>query len=65
MSTGPTLDAIVLGTGISEDHIRVIEPIPRHHEQNVAVLREELAYNGPSVIIARRACLEAVKKKPH
>ena len=31
----------------------------------VNVLREELAYEGPSVIVARRACLEAVKKRPH
>lgn len=65
MSTGSTLDQIILGTGISEDHFRVIEPIPRKHEQNVEVLKEELAFDGPSVIIARRACLEAVKRKAH
>jgi len=65
MSTGPTLDSIIRGTGISEEHVREIEPIPRNHEQNVNVLREELAYEGPSVIVARRACLEAVKKRPH
>jgi indolepyruvate ferredoxin oxidoreductase alpha subunit len=65
MSTGPTLDSIIRGTGIAEEHVREIEPIPRNHEQNVNVLREELAYEGPSVIVARRACLEAVKKRPH
>jgi indolepyruvate ferredoxin oxidoreductase alpha subunit len=63
MSTGNTLDQIILGTGIDEDHFRVIEPIPRNHEQNVAVLKEELAFDGPSVIIARRACIEAQKRK--
>jgi indolepyruvate ferredoxin oxidoreductase, alpha subunit len=63
MSTGPTLDQIILGTGIDEDHFRVIEPIPRNHERNVQVLREELAYTGPSVIVARRACIEAQKRK--
>jgi indolepyruvate ferredoxin oxidoreductase alpha subunit len=63
MSTGPTLDQIILGTGISEDHFRVIEPIPRNHAQNVEVLREELAFEGPSVVIARRACIEAQKRK--
>jgi indolepyruvate ferredoxin oxidoreductase alpha subunit len=63
MSTGQTLDQIILGTGIAEEHFRVIEPIPRNHEQNVAVLKEELAHEGPSVIIARRACIEAQKRK--
>jgi len=63
MSTGPTLDQIILGTGIDEDHFRVIEPIPRNHERNVQVLKEELAYDGPSVIVARRACIEAQKRK--
>jgi indolepyruvate ferredoxin oxidoreductase alpha subunit len=63
MSTGSTLDEIILGTGISEDHFRVIEPIPRNHERNVEVFREELEFDGPSVIIARRACIEAQKRK--
>ena len=63
MSTGSTLDKIILGTGVSEDHFRVIEPIPRNHDQNVAVLREELAHDGPSVVVARRACIEAQKKR--
>jgi indolepyruvate ferredoxin oxidoreductase alpha subunit len=63
MSTGSTLDQAILGTGISEDHFRIIEPTPRNHDQNVAVLREELAYDGPSVIVARRACIEALKTR--
>jgi indolepyruvate ferredoxin oxidoreductase alpha subunit len=63
MSTGPSLDQIILGTGIDEEHFRIIEPIPRNHEQNVQVLREELAFDGPSVIVARRACIEAQKRK--
>ena len=63
MSTGSALDQIILGTGIDEDHFRVIEPIPRNHDQNVAVMKEELAFEGPSVIVARRACIEAQKRK--
>jgi indolepyruvate ferredoxin oxidoreductase alpha subunit len=64
MSTGQTLDQIILGTGIEEDHFRIIEPTPKNHEANVAVIREELAYEGPSVIVARRACIEALKRRP-
>jgi indolepyruvate ferredoxin oxidoreductase, alpha subunit len=63
MSTGETLDQVILGTGIEEEHFRIIEPTPKNHEQNVAVIREELAYDGPSVIVARRACIEALKSR--
>jgi indolepyruvate ferredoxin oxidoreductase alpha subunit len=63
MSTGQTLDQIILGTGIEEDHFRIIEPTPRNHRANVEVLREELAYDGPSVVVARRACIEALKSR--
>jgi indolepyruvate ferredoxin oxidoreductase alpha subunit len=63
MSTGDTLDQIILGAGIAPEHLRVIEPKPANHDANVKVLREELAFDGPSVIIARRTCLEALKRK--
>ncbi len=63
MSTGHTLDQIVLGTGISVEHFRIIEPTPRQHAANVAVIREELAHEGPSVIVARRSCVEALKSR--
>ena len=63
MSTGPTLDKIILGTGIEEEHFRIIEPTRRNHEANVEILREELAHDGPSVIVTRRTCIEAIKIK--
>lgn len=62
MSTGETLDRLVLGAGIDPAHFRVIEPTPKNHADNVGVIREELAFEGPSVIIARRTCLEALKR---
>jgi indolepyruvate ferredoxin oxidoreductase alpha subunit len=62
MSTGETLDQIILGAGVDEDHLRIISPTPRNHDTNVEIMREELAFDGPSVIIARRSCLEAIKK---
>ena len=54
--------SIVLGTGIDPEHVRIIEPPPKRHDENVKIMREELAHDGPSVIIARRACIEAIKK---
>ena len=63
MSTGQALDQIILGTGVPEEHFRIIEPTPRNHEANVEVMREELAHDGPSVIVARRACIETLKTR--
>jgi indolepyruvate ferredoxin oxidoreductase alpha subunit len=62
MSTGDILDDIVLGTGVAKDHLRIIEPTPKNHDSNVEVIREELGHEGPSVIIARRTCIEALKR---
>jgi Indolepyruvate ferredoxin oxidoreductase, alpha and beta subunits len=62
MATDETLDRLVLGIGIHEDHFRVITPVPKNHEENVRIFSEELAYEGPSVIIARRACVEKIKR---
>lgn len=62
MSTGETLDQIIAGAGIENEHLRIISPTPRNHDANVEVFKQELAYEGPSVIIARRSCLEAIKR---
>jgi len=63
MSTGDVLDHIILGAGVAPEHLRVIEPTPANHDANVKILREELAWEGTSVIIARRTCLEALKRR--
>jgi indolepyruvate ferredoxin oxidoreductase alpha subunit len=57
------LEKIAVGLGVPEDHVRVITPLPRQHDQNVAVIKEELDYPGVSVIIARRECIETAKRK--
>jgi len=57
------LEAIALGLGVEEAHVRVITPLPRQHEANVGVIGEELAYEGVSVIISRRECIETAKRK--
>lgn len=57
------LEQIVMGLGVPEEHVRVIIPLPRQHERNVGVMKEELAYEGVSVIIARRECIETAKRR--
>lgn len=54
---------LVAGLGIDRAHIRVVEPTSHKKAHTMAVIREELAYaQGPSVIIARRACVTYAKE---
>lgn len=57
------LEAICLGLGIEEKHLRIITPLRKNHEENVAVMKEELAFNGVSVIIARRECIQTAARR--
>ena len=57
------LESICKGLGVDPDHVRVIKPLPNQHEINVQVIKEELAYNGVSVIIPRRECIQTLSRK--
>ena len=62
LAQGQELERICEGLGIEKEHIKVIEPLPGNHEKNVAILKKEFSYKGPSVIISRRACIQTLKK---
>ncbi len=51
------------GVGVEEEHIRIIKPLRRYHEENVKVMKEELNYNGVSVIIAKRECIQTLGRR--
>ncbi len=53
---------LVAGLGVKRQHIRVISPVPQKKAENMAVVKEELAHQGLSVIIARRACVRYAKE---
>lgn len=57
------VDDIVKGLGVDEEHIRVIIPLRRNHEENVKIMLEELEYMGVSVIIARRECIQTLGRR--
>ena len=58
-----SLEEIVLAAGIAKENLRVINP--NDLEEAEKALREDLAKDAPSVIIARRPCalLKSVKKE--
>lgn len=57
------IEDICIGIGVEKEHIRVINPLSRLHEENVKVIKEELAFDGVSVIIPRRPCIHVFNKK--
>ncbi len=57
------IEGICKGVGVEEDHIRIIKPLNKRHEDNTQVFREELAYEGVSVIIPRRECIVTLNKR--
>lgn len=57
------LKEICIGVGVEPEHIRVLTPVPKYHNEMVDVIREELNYNGVSVIIAERECIQTASKK--
>jgi indolepyruvate ferredoxin oxidoreductase alpha subunit len=56
------LEAICLGLGVEPEHVRVVVPLPKNMDEIKQVLREEVAYNGTSVVIARRECIQTLKR---
>jgi len=57
------VDDICRGVGVEEAHIIVIKPLRRYHDENLKIIREELKYNGVSVIIARRECVQTLGRR--
>lgn len=56
------LEQICAGIGVDPAHIRVVVPLPRNREELKAMIREEIAYRGVSVIIPRRECIQTAKR---
>jgi indolepyruvate ferredoxin oxidoreductase alpha subunit len=54
---------LIRGLGVDPAHIRIINPLKRHAEENARILREEIEHRGPSVVIALRECVQTVKRR--
>ena len=57
------LEDICAGLGVAREHIRIITPLPKNHEENVRIMREEIEFRGLSVIISRRECIQTLRRK--
>ena len=57
------IEGICKGLGVEEEHIRVVKPLRRLHDANLKVYQEEIAYEGVSVIITRRECVQTLARR--
>ena len=56
------LEQICTGLGVAPEHVRVVVPLPKNMDEIKQVLREEIDYAGTSVVIARRECIQTLKR---
>ena len=56
-------EAICLALGVEREHLHVVEPLPKNMDEITRILREEIAYEGVSVIIPQRECMQTLARK--
>ncbi len=54
---------IAKGLGVDENHIKIIIPLKKYHDKNVEIIRDEVNYQGVSLIIAQRPCVTMSNEK--
>ncbi|MDP2339021.1 MAG: thiamine pyrophosphate-dependent enzyme [Bacteroidota bacterium] len=52
------IESICIGIGVDPAHIHTIVPLKKNHDEMVRLFRSEFAYEGVSVIIPRRECIQ-------
>lgn len=57
------IEDICLAIGVEKEHIRILNPLQKHHEENLRIMMEEIAYPGVSVVIPRRECIQTAARR--
>jgi indolepyruvate ferredoxin oxidoreductase alpha subunit len=57
------IESICIGVGVDPAHIHTIIPLKKNHEEMVRLFRQEFAYEGVSVIIPRRECIQRAGRR--
>ena len=55
-------EQICLGIGVEPEHLHVVVPLPKNMEEITRIIRQEIEYNGVSVIIPRRECIQTAAR---
>ena len=57
------LEKICLGIGVEMNHLIVLNPLKKFHNENVKAIKKELEYEGVSVILVQRECVQTAARK--
>jgi indolepyruvate ferredoxin oxidoreductase alpha subunit len=57
------IEDICIALGVEPDHVHVLNPSPKYHEENMKIIMAEIQYDGVSVVIPRRECLQTVARR--
>lgn len=57
------IEQICEGIGVEPEHLKVIIPLRKNHDENVSIMKEEFEYRGVSVILAQRECIQTLSKR--
>ena len=57
------LQQICEGIGVEKEHIHLIVPLKKNLEENIATLKTAFDYQGVSVILACRECIQTLRRK--
>ena len=55
-------EAICHGLGLSDEHLKVVVPLPKNMPEITQTIRDEINYHGTSVIIPRRECMQTLQR---
>lgn len=55
-------EAICIALGVDPQHVRTVVPLAKNMDEITAIIRAEIEYDGVSVIIPRRECIQTLKK---
>lgn len=56
------IEDICRALGVAEEHLRVVVPLPKNMPEITKAIHEEVEYKGLSVIIARRECIQTLRR---
>lgn len=57
------LQQICEGIGVKKEHIHTIVPLKKNLEENIETMKQAFEYEGVSVIIACRECIQTLRRK--
>lgn len=55
-------EAICRGLGVEDEHLHVVTPLPKNIPAIKQLIEDEIAYEGVSVIIPRRECIQTASR---